>query len=217
MKLAKHTKLVMTGDSITDVGRARPVGEGRDNALGFGYVAQVDALLGAAYPELQVRIVNQGQSGDTARTLAARWQADVLDLKPDWISLCIGVNDVWRQFDSPRRTEDHVYPDEYEKTVDKLLSAAAPLVKGFVLFSPFYLEPNKIDGMRSMMDKYGRIIEKLAVKHGVIYVDLQAEFDRLLAHYYPAEISWDRVHPNQIGHMVIARAFLSAIGYSWRA
>ena len=83
-------------------GRARPIGEGRaDDALGRGYVMMVDALLGAVYPERMIRVINMGVSGNTTRDLKARWQRDVLDLKPDWLSIMIGANDVWRQYDSP--------------------------------------------------------------------------------------------------------------------
>ena len=61
----------------------------------------VDALLGAVYPERMIRVINMGVSGNTTRDLKARWQTDVLDLKPDWLSIMIGANDVWRQYDSP--------------------------------------------------------------------------------------------------------------------
>src|SRR5215470_7212383 len=71
-----HAKLLMIGDSITDVERARPVGEGRDPALGRGYVQTVDALLGAVYPDQWIRVVNMGISGNTTRDLKARWQTD---------------------------------------------------------------------------------------------------------------------------------------------
>jgi lysophospholipase L1-like esterase len=126
MKITKGSKLVMIGDSITDFGRAQPVGEGLFEAIGRGYVAQVDALLSAAYPERAVRVVNMGNSGNTVRDLKARWTRDVLDQQPDWLSVLIGINDVWRQFDLPRQKEIHVLPDEYERTLDELLAAARP-------------------------------------------------------------------------------------------
>jgi len=141
MKLDKHSKLVMIGDSITDVGRAQPAGEGLFDALGRGYVSLVDALLGAAYPAHGIRVVNMGTSGNTVRDLEARWQSDVLDKRPDWLSVMIGANDVWRQFDSPRQTEDHVLPDEYERTLDSLIALTRPLVKNIVLLTPFYIRP----------------------------------------------------------------------------
>lgn len=214
MKLDKNDKMVMIGDSITDAGRAQPVGEGLFEALGRGYVAQVDALLGCVYPALGVRVVNMGNGGNTVRDLDKRWQSDVLDLKPDWVSVMIGINDVWRQFDSPRQTETHVGPEEYAKTLDELVARTLPGVK-MVLLTPFYLEPSRADAMRARMDEYGGIVKELAAKHGTLCVDTQAAFDDVLQSYYPATLSWDRVHPSQVGHMVIARAFLQALDFVW--
>ena len=69
MRLDKHSKLVMIGDSITDAGRTQPAGEGLFGALGNGYVSLVDALLGAAYPDYGIRVVNMGTGGNTVRDL----------------------------------------------------------------------------------------------------------------------------------------------------
>jgi lysophospholipase L1-like esterase len=131
LKLAPRSKLVMVGDSITDAGRARPVGEGRGDAIGKGYVMMVEALLGAVYPDQWIRVVNQGISGNTVRDLKARWQTDVLE------------------------------------------------------------------------------------KHRTLFVDSQAPFDEVLKTRYPASINWDRVHPDYVGSMVLARAFVDAIGFDW--
>lgn len=215
MKLTKQTKLLMIGDSITDCGRKQPVGEGLFDALGRGYVAQVDALLGAAYPHLSIRVVNMGTSGHTVRDLKGRWETDVLAQQPDWVSVMIGINDVWRQYDMPQVTESHVYLDEYEATLTELVARTRPLVKGMVLMTPFYIEPNRQDAMRATMDRYGQVVRKLAETHACLFVDTQAAFDRVLEHYYPGTLAWDRVHPSQTGHMVIARAFLSAIDFVW--
>ncbi len=215
MKLGKHSKLVMIGDSITDAGRAQPVGEGLGGALGSGYVSLVDALLGAAYPELGIRVVNMGTGGHTVRDLQARWQPDVLNQKPDWLSIMIGINDVWRQFDSPLRTETHVLPDEYERTLDALLSQTRPAVQNIVLLTPFYIEPNHADAMRARMDEYGAIVRRLSEKHGTLFVDTQAAFDAVLMALYPATLAWDRVHPSLTGHMVLARAFLRTVEFAW--
>jgi lysophospholipase L1-like esterase len=213
--IGEHTKFVMIGDSITDVQRARPVGEGLNDALGHGYVATIDALLGAVYPDRWIRVVNMGISGNTTRDLKARWQTDVVDLKPDWLSIMIGANDVWRQYDSPMQTEKHVYIDEYEKNLDELITTTKPSLKGLVLFTPYYIESNRQDAMRATMDKYGAVVKKLAAAHGAILVDTQAAFDEILKVYYPATIKWDRVHPNYTGAAVIARAFLNAVGFDW--
>jgi lysophospholipase L1-like esterase len=105
MLIQPNSKLVMIGDSITDCGRARPVGEGLFEALGKGYVSLVDASLQAKEARQRIRVVNMGTSGNTVRDLKARWQSDVFDLNPDWLSIMIGINDVWRQFDSPLQAE----------------------------------------------------------------------------------------------------------------
>lgn len=216
LRFEAKTKLVMIGDSITDVGRARPIGEGRaDDALGRGYVMMVDALLGAVYPERLIRVLNMGISGNTTRDLKARWQTDVLDLKPDWVSIMIGANDVWRQYDSPKQTERHVLVDEYERNLVELVTLTKPLVKGLVLMTPFYLEPNRQDPMRATMDKYAAVVRRVAAAQGAVLVDTQAAFDRVLEVYYPATINWDRVHPNPTGSAVLARAFLSSVGFDW--
>ncbi|WP_159887502.1 SGNH/GDSL hydrolase family protein [Paenibacillus puerhi] len=215
MLFAKHDKLVMIGDSITDCGRKRPYGEGRNDAYGSGYVSAVNALLQSTYPELMVRIVNMGISGNTVRDLQARWDTDVLDLKPDWVSIMIGINDVWRQFDQPQITESHVYMEEYRETLDALVAVTKPQVKGIILLTPFYIEPNPEDAMRGKMDEYGQVVKETAARHDAVLVDVQAALAPLLAHRYPASLAWDRVHPDLTGHMAIARAFLDGVGFAW--
>ncbi len=217
MKIAQHSKLVMIGDSVTDCGRVRPIGEGLFGAVGNGYVSLVDALLSAAYPAHDIRVVNVGNSGNTVRDLKDRWQTDVFELRPDWLSIMIGINDVWRQFDSPRQTEIHVYPEEYEQTLDALVAETKSRVHGLVLMTPFFIEPLPQDAMRAQMDRYGCAVERIAHKYNTLFVDTQAAFNRVLEHCPSAALAWDRVHPNHIGHMVLARAFLQAVDFSWDA
>jgi lysophospholipase L1-like esterase len=212
MKIAPHNKLIFIGDSITDCERARPIGEGLFGAVGKSYVQLLEGFLGAIHPAHAIRIVNMGTSGHTVLDLKARWQTDVLDLKPDWLSIMIGVNDVWRQFDLPRQKEIHVLPKVYEKTLNDLAGKTRPKLKGLIMLAPFYLEPNRDDAMRARMDEYGAIVKKIAAKHRAIFIDTQAEFDAVLKHMHSNAIAWDRVHPNIIGHAVIARAFMNAIG-----
>lgn len=211
MKIAPNSKLMFIGDSITDCERARPVGEGLFGAVGEGYVAIVEGLLAAIHPGYAIRVVNMGTSGNTVVDLKARWDADVIALKPDWLVIMIGVNDVWRQFDSYRQTEIHVSPDTYARTLGALVERTLPTVQGLVLMSPFYIEPYRGDAMRQRMDEYGAIVKQTAARHGVPFVDVQAAFDHVLQFMNANAIAWDRVHPNNIGHAVIAKAFLNAI------
>src|SRR5690554_3798625 len=138
MKITANDKLVMIGDSITDCDRKRPVGEGIFEGLGRGYVSMINALITSVYPELAIRVVNMGSSGHTVRDLRDRWQTDVIDLKPNWLSIMIGTNDVWRQYDQPHMTESHVYIDEYEATLRSLIHDSLPWLKGLILMTPFY-------------------------------------------------------------------------------
>ncbi|WP_251549779.1 SGNH/GDSL hydrolase family protein [Neobacillus muris] len=215
MQIEKGQKLLFIGDSITDCERTKPEGEGSFGGLGKGYVSLVDAFLQAAYPELGIRVVNKGISGHTVRHLKGRWQEDVIDQKPDWLSIMIGINDVWRQYDIPFIKEKHVYLEEYEETLRKLVTETKPFVKGLVLMTPFYLESNEQDPMRRTMDQYGQIVRKIAEETNSPVVDTQSAFKHILNHLYPAALAWDRVHPSTAGHMILAKSFLNAIGFNW--
>ncbi|MDQ8188221.1 SGNH/GDSL hydrolase family protein [Pelagicoccus sp. SDUM812002] len=214
MRLPQQTKLLFIGDSITDAGRdqsGEPTPWCNTTGLGHGYVNLVNSLIQSSDPASRVRILNLGLSGNTIRDLAARWKRDVLDLAPQWLSVKIGINDVWRQFDQPHRIEAHVLPLEYEQTYRSLLAKTRPALQGLVIISPYFIEPNKVDPMRARMDEYGAIARKVAKEFDALFVDSQAAMDQLTEQTHPAEIAWDRVHPSTVGHMAIAQAFMNAI------
>lgn len=211
MLLTKGDTLLMNGDSVTDCGRARPYGEGLPGALGDGYVNLTNAYLGALHPETPVRVVNMGVSGNTSRDLLARWQADTLDLKPDWVTFMIGINDIWRQFDMPMIQKEHVYEDEYAANVERILDMTLPHVKGLVVMTPFFSEPRTDDAMRALCDRYAARAAQIARRSGALVCDTQAAMDKVLAHTPSAYIGWDRVHPSTVGHMVLARAVLATL------
>jgi len=71
------------------------------------------------------------------------------------------------------------------------------------------------DAMRARMDQYGQIVKKLATKHNAVFVDTQARFNEALNHQRSSALSWDRVHPNQVGHMILAKAFLDGVKFQW--
>ncbi len=214
MKLPAHTKFLFIGDSITDAGRD-PSGEATPwgaPGVGRGYVGLIEAWLGATRPADRIRILNRGTSGHTVRDLAARWQAEVIAHQPDWLSVMIGINDVWRQFDTPLRTDIQVPIDEYRRTLSSLVERTRPLVKGLVLATPYMIESNRADPMRRCMDDYGSVVRELAGQYEAVFVDTQAAFDEVLAHTHPMTLAWDRIHPNTTGHLILARAFLKALG-----
>ncbi len=208
-------RIVFAGDSVTDMGSTNPVGEGLREALGQGYVRRIENLLSAVYPEVMTRVTNSGISGNTSRTLLARWQRDVVDLHPQWVSIMIGINDVWRQFDTPQIGENAVLPDEYEQNLIAMIESVKDSVKGIIIITPFYMEPIRKDPMRARLDEYGAICRKLAEKYGCILVDVQSAFDRYFRYRHSSYIAWDRVHPNQIGAAIIAREFLLRCGFDF--
>ena len=212
MKLADGDTILFTGDSITDCGRAWPVGERA--GLGDGYVAFVDSLLSAYRPDVHIRVLNTGISGNRVVDLESRWRKDVLDLGPDWLTVLIGINDVWCQFDPVLGPYQDTI-ERYESVYRRLLECTRPDLQGLVLMSPYLVEPNRDDPMRIRMDAYGNVVKRLASEFDAVFVNLQAAFDRYLSHRPPQSLCDDRVHPNMTGHMIIASAFLTAIGADW--
>lgn len=215
MKLPHQSTLLFIGDSITDAER-KPTGEANpweaNFGLGHGYVSMIYGWLHAAHPAAAIRVVNKGVSGHTVRDLALRWEADVLATPPATLCVMIGINDVWRQFDSPLRPEIAVGPEEYRETLMKLVASARPKVRALHLATPYFIEPNRAEPMRRRMDEYGQIVKEVASVHQVVFVDTQVAFDRVLQHLHPAALAWDRIHPSPVGHMIIARAFLESFG-----
>lgn len=200
-------KIVFIGDSITDCGR-------RDaNApYGNGYMSLVRAFVAARYPELHLTFENRGIGGDTVRHLDARWQTDVLDEKPDWLIVKIGINDVWRSFDSAG--QGAVGIDEYEATYRRLLQSAVDRTGcKLIIAEPYVIEADPTDPMRAEMDRYGLVARQLAGEFEAVNVQIQAAFDLVLRTTDSIDWSHDRVHPNLAGHAVIAQAFLRAIGW----
>lgn len=200
-------KIVFIGDSITDCDR-----RGKDAPLGNGYVSMVNNLLLSRYPELRLRLVNRGVSGDTTRDLAKRWQRDVINERPHWLSVKIGINDVWRSFGGNPR--EAVPIDEYRATLYRLLDAAKSSTQArLILMQPYMIEQDRADPMRYQMDLYGAVAQQAAADFNAFFVPVQAAFDAALQSSKPSQWSDDRIHPNGPGHAIIALAFLRAVGY----
>jgi lysophospholipase L1-like esterase len=201
-------KIVFVGDSITDSGR-------RDVAVPFGngYVSMVRNFIVARYPGLSLTFVNRGVSGNTARDLAMRWESDVIAERPDYLVLCVGINDVYRQFHGDPATA--VYPQEYESTCRRLLLRAREASNPrFVLMTPYMIESNRSQLMRAQIDAYGAIVARLAAEFDAVLVRLQEAFDSALRVTTPAFWSDDQFHVNGPGASLIAQTFLRATGFS---
>jgi lysophospholipase L1-like esterase len=192
------TRVLFQGDSITDMNRGRTADP--NHILGHSYVFLIAAKYGAMLPERQLVFINRGISGNTVAGLANRWQADTLDLKPDILSILIGINDASR----------HTPLDEWEKGYDNLLAdsvAANPNLR-IVLGEPFTLavgwHKDDWEGWSGDVKKRQAIVAKLAAKYKAILVPFQKVFDdackRAPADYW----IWDGIHPTYSGHQLMA-------------
>ena len=208
-------RIVFAGDSVTDMGSTNPVGEGLFDSLGQGYVRMVDNMLAACYPHIKVRVTNSGISGNTSRDLLARFDRDVVALNPDWVSICIGINDVWRQFDTPAIPDGQVMPEEYEQNMEAMIGKVKGKVKGIFILSPYIMEPNSADMMRARMNEYVEICRRMAEKHGCVFVDFQKMYEDYCSVRHSCFIAWDRIHPNEVGATLMAREFLNHCGFNW--
>lgn len=215
VKIKPGSRLLFIGDSVTDCDRLRPVGKGSRHALGTGYVSEVDAMLEPFNKGRPIQITNMGTSGDTVTDLAKRWDTDVLALEPNWLSVMIGINDVWRQFGRAALAAA-VTLDEFWDNYSRLIAHTRPSLKGLVLMTPYYVQSDRSDPMRMMMDEYGRIVKDLADRHDALLVDTQAAIDRVLARSDYRAIAADRVHPTEMGHQILAYAFARTIGIAPR-
>ena len=211
MNITKENTLLFLGDSVTDCGRD-PSGEWY---LGEGYPNMISSMIRVQYPEHKILCINKGTSGNQTRHILSRLQEDVLDNHPDVVTLCIGINDVWRQFDSPALTDQAVDPVEYEENLRTMIEQAKMVAKGVIVCTPYYMEPNKSDFMRARMQEYVDICERLAEEYGCRFVNFQAVYDKFLQYKHSSLIAWDRVHPNQIGATLMAKEWLSKCGFEY--
>ena len=201
---ANGTRVLFQGDSITDGNRGRSADP--NHILGHGYAFIIAARHGAAFPERKLDFFNRGASGNTVLDLEKRWPKDTLALKPDLLSVMIGVNDQSR----------NVTLEAYEATYEKLLTDARaqnPKLK-LVLMEPFVRHPGKPipEGIVARQ----AIVAKLAQKHGAALVKLQKLFDDAAAKTADDYWVWDSVHPTYRGHQLLADEWERVVREYWK-
>lgn len=205
--------VVFFGDSITDCNRVREVGEGpiHSNPYGFGFVALLNNKIFLSDPNHKIRLINQGIGGNTTSDLLNRFDKDVKAFNPNWVFILIGINDIWRQIDCPNIPDRKQSAFEYGKKMEELINKTLVIGSKAVIVSPFYLDQYKKNHMRNEVDKYVEICEKLSDKYSLPFVNIQAIFDRYLEIVSTNMLSADRVHPNLVGHQIIADAIYDVI------
>lgn len=205
--------ILFQGDSITDCGRDK-------NAFvstGHGYVRLIKAALGFEQPG-KYSYLNRGISGNRVVDLYARIKRDIINLKPDYLSILIGVNDVWHEYVE----HNGVSAEKYEKIYDMLIQEIKeelPELK-IMLLEPFALPgkstesteefPSRWEYFRSEVDLRSAAVKRIAQKHELLFVPLQEVFDKA-CDIQPASY-WlnDGVHPSPYGHELIKREWMKA-------
>jgi lysophospholipase L1-like esterase len=202
----KDDVILFQGDSITDGGRQG--GNDYNHTMGQDYDYIISAQIGCQFPERNLTFINRGNSGNKVTDLASRWQNDTLDLKPNFLSILIGIND-----------SEPV--EQYESTYDKLLSdtiAALPNVK-IVLGEPFVLPVGKkkegYSSYRSDVEKRQDVVARLADKYHLPVIHYQKAFDDACQLAPPEHWSWDGIHPTYAGHGLMVREWLQTVNNFW--
>ena len=204
--LHPNDHILFQGDSITDADRGTPPG------LGAGYVAMVRGMLSALRPEMNFRITNLGNGGDRTAELLARWQTDCLDLKPDVLSIKIGVNDVWR-LKSEWNGQKHIPLPEFRANYVRLLEQVkAAGIRQLVLISPTTITHENRSRYNDLLGEYAAATRELAKQFNGIYVPAREAL--LAAREALPDVAWtaDGCHPTAAGHALIATAWLKAVG-----
>ena len=126
-------RILFQGDSITDAIRYRD--DFYD--MGRGYPNLVKASLGLEYPN-EYEFINRGISGNRIVDLYARIKSDFINLKPDYASIYIGVNDAWHEIADKNGVDTDKFEKIYTMLIDEV-KAACPDIK-FIIIAPYVLE-----------------------------------------------------------------------------
>ncbi|MBE6674104.1 MAG: lysophospholipase [Ruminococcaceae bacterium] len=201
-------KILFQGDSITDADRSRT----ENHILGRGYPLLVEAALGLEEPGKH-EFINKGISGNRVVDVYARIKCDIINLKPDVMSILIGVNDVWHELgESPNGVDADKFFKIYSMLIEEI-KEALPSIKIMIL-EPFVLKACSTeehwDFFSTEVKKRGDVAKKIAEKYGLPFIPLQNGFDEL-AKKAPNEY-WlgDGVHPTAKGHEFIKNEWLKA-------
>lgn len=209
IELKKNMTILFQGDSITDAGRSRE----DDSFLGMGYPMMVSAILLAKYPQLNLKCVNKGVSGDRVCNLQERWQEDTLDYKPDLVSIMIGVNDMWRRYDSNDPTSAQAFEDGFRDVLNQ--TVAVKDVK-ILIIEPFLnivreeMNSWKTDDLLAKI----AVCQKLAKEFNTEYIPTETIMQEACKVASPEYWTADGVHPTMAGHALITEHYLKLLGVS---
>lgn len=204
----KNMKTILfQGDSITDAGRSTQ----DDTNLGFGYPTLVSSELSLDYVN-QYRMLNRGVSGDRIIDLYARIKADIINLKPDIMSILIGVNDIGREIYEHNGMDADKSSRVYSMLIEEI-KEALPDIKIMIL-EPFLLKgaATKMywEVFQSGVSERAEIAKETAEEYGLPFIPLQNQFDEAAELTSGEYWLWDGIHPTAAGHEMIKREWVKA-------
>ena len=207
---AQGSVILFQGDSITDAGRNRASADANSaGALGSGYPLLVASAVLAARPGGALRFYNRGISGNKVPDLQQRWTTDTIDLKPDVLSILIGVNDFWHKLDHGYNGTVQDYEQQYNALLDATREAL-PKVHLIVL-EPFVLRTGAVDARWfPEFDQRRAAAARVAARARATFVPLQTVFNQQSRSAPPEFWAADGVHPTPAGHAVIAEQWRRA-------
>ena len=211
INLATGDVILFQGDSITDAGRKRSsTGANDQGGMGGGYAFLAAADLLFRHPDKQLQIYNRGVGGNKVYQLADSWDKDALDLKPDVLSILVGVNDYWHTLSFGYKATIETYRKDYrallQRTKDKL-----PDVK-LIIGEPFAILGTAVTASWfPAFDEYRVAARELANEFDAAFVPYQSVFDKALKAAPGGYWSADGVHPSVAGAKLMAEAWLRAV------
>ncbi len=202
--------ILFQGDSITDVGRDRGSDE-HSGAFGFGYPLLISSQLGFERPDA-FRFLNRGISGDRVVDLYARIKQDFINLRPDVVSILIGVNDVWHEISRHNGVAADKFERVYSMLLDEILQAL-PETR-FIILEPFVTHgcatDDAWDEFSTQVPLRAAAARRVAQAFSQTFVPLQSDFDEAQTRACAAHWTADGVHPTAFGHELIAREWIKA-------
>lgn len=208
----KGLRFLFQGDSITDGNRGR--NEDPNHILGHGYVFAIGSRLGADFPRAGFSFYNRGISGNKVPDLEKRWQKDALDLKPDVLSLLVGINDVGAIVNKSPEAKSL---EEFETGYRKLLTqskAQNPNIL-FVLGLPWVFPVgDRKENFKLWQDETSaraEVVKKIANDYNAILVDFPAVFEKAMKEAPIDYWIWDGIHPRVFGHELMAREWIKRV------
>jgi lysophospholipase L1-like esterase len=183
--------------------------------MGKGYPLLVKAELGADNPN-EYEFINRGISGNRIVDVYARIKIDFINLKPDYASLYIGVNDAWHEINKCNGVDTDKFEKIYSMLLDEVYEAC-PDIKLF-LIAPYVLEgtatcnteeiPDRLDRFIKDVGEKNAAVKRIAKKYNLPCIDLQQVFDEACKKAEPSYWTADGVHPTPCGHELIKRMWL---------